>query len=124
MSEIKRPDWDDFFYLVDYPTGKLRCSKWFDENIKGRHFYDPKDAVVVFCDDNPELVLHEHEIQIWKHFDGPNTTHKALLINIEPIKQETCADVLRDLIKDCDGEGIKSLEGFYERAKAALEREK
>ena len=48
-------------------------------------------------------------------------THKALLIGVEPIKQESCADVLAEILEKHTGYDLGTL--MYKRAKAALERE-
>jgi len=51
-------------------------------------------------------------------------THKALLINIEPIKQETADDVLRDWLEYSSSRTIRHEEkDIRERAKAALSKE-
>lgn len=60
----------------------------------------------------------------WSMFEKPHKksphTHKALLINIEPIKKDAAEDVLRDLLAS---EEIFMSVDLYERAKAVLEIE-
>lgn len=38
---------------------------------------------------------------------NPNSTHKALLIGIEPIKKETAEDIVRDIVDGDIGIGLK-----------------
>lgn len=53
--------------------------------------------------------------------------HKALLINIEPIRQESCADVLKDLVHRFHPDDYSGTDEdvfkIIKRAKAALKRE-
>lgn len=57
----------------------------------------------------------------WTKNEHIDASHKAILIKIEPIKQETCADICRDLLDPAwDSSSLNSLQ---DRAKAALERE-
>lgn len=61
----------------------------------------------------------------FEHAKMDHHTHKALLINIEPIKEETCADVLRDMIETSKAhEYINTSDNapWIKRAKAALDR--
>ena len=82
MSEITKPD----FAYDDESADWLYCKEvnyWFNENIKGKHFYDPKDAVEVFLrrriKGSPHMLIATTDQCSWD-------TDKALLINITPIK--------------------------------------
>ena len=90
--------------------------KWFNGNIQGKHFYDPKDAVEVTCYKSIHTTWHATEI------GHELTTHKALLINISPIKQETCIELLRAISDNWDS-GKPFEESLATRANAALKRE-
>lgn len=52
----------------------------------------------------------------------PKATHRALLIGIEPIKAETCAELLAELLNTPQDECTPN--NWEARAKAALERER
>jgi len=54
-----------------------------------------------------------------------NYTHKALLINIEPIKKETAEDVLRDMLENMHklDKEYKIPPGWLNRAKKVLSRD-
>jgi hypothetical protein len=56
------------------------------------------------------------------HMRGMTAVHKALLINIEPIKiKDTAEDVLRDFIVDWETNRGESPISLYDRAKKVLE---
>lgn len=59
----------------------------------------------------------------WNDEYAINLTHKALLINIEPIKEESAEDILRDIFnqyKDMSGGDIR--EDWAARARKLLEK--
>lgn len=57
----------------------------------------------------------------WNADSAINLTHKALLIDIQPIEKESAEDLLRDFLGSDDAMRIED-ESFLERAKAALEQ--
>lgn len=62
----------------------------------------------------------------WVTHELESRTHKALLINIEPIREDTCADVLREMLNTMGNDADRYTpygEDLASRAKAALERE-
>lgn len=74
------------------------------------------------------------ETKVWcslRKSYGVDDTHKALLVNIEPIKQESCADLLAEAVEleipivsqDEDINKLRKINLWRKRAKAALERE-
>lgn len=123
MNKIERPDWlgnaidimnvtkRPYHFDADY------IDEWFTANLEGKWIVSPDDLV--------DLIGYEHG---YEHDYGFNFTTskestgdlKAYLIksSIEPIKQETCRDVLAALLEDasvpCD---------WTTRIKAALSRE-
>ena len=120
IKKIERPDWMKMWAR----PGKFTNSydEWFDENIKP--FNDALESAVEvncakFSDDwnCSEYILPTDE---W--------THKALLINIEPIKQETAEDVLRELVAKSyptfGNDTMAADKDLWDRAKAVLESEK
>lgn len=119
IKKIERPevaDWEESMWF----------NLWFDDNIKSKHFYDPKDVVEVYCwrakNDKKSWLADQHD-NITETYSDWGATYKALLINIEPIKHETCADVLRDLLAKDRAHMELDNRSLLKRAKAALERE-
>ena len=90
---------------------------WFDDNVQPIN--DALDNAVEVSgearqDTDGLWAMHEMVVgEPLKHHK-----YKALLINIEPIKQETCADVLREVLLN---NRLRPAEA--DRARAALERE-
>ena len=76
---------------------------------------------------------NDGDFDIWwtDNQDIDGCEKKALLINIEPIKQETCADLLAEAVEleipivsqDEDINKLRKINLWRKRAKAALERE-
>jgi hypothetical protein len=105
--KIERPNWyiDYDFYSRDH------FDKWFNENVEPINEMLSKGIEVY----NWEEVWHP---KLDAYDDKP--TSKALLINIEPIKQETAEDMLRRILDDPDN-NIKPI--YYDKAKKLLEEE-
>lgn len=118
--EIKFPDWVD--YLTEQGTEadrkdyafQKRINDWFKENVEpinkllreGVEVYGQPGSML-WSDNN----LHTH-------------THKALLINIQPIKQKTREEKLEDALKDfveAYPHFDKSLQPQFLKAKKLLE---
>lgn len=129
MKKIERPDWESLnFDIVQTSadgssfilTPKDRLDKWFDEYV------DPVNKMI----DEAVEVYQKRPCTdgLWyPAMHKESYTHRALLINIQPIKQETCADVLRDFLTVKDDVYGSSVYGpwkyLFERARLALERE-
>lgn len=98
IKKIERPDWKNL--PLNLKPGSMQWSanaasidKWFDEHIKPiNEALD--EAVVVYGNKVHPL----KPIAIWSQ--GFTGTHKGLLVNIKPIKQESAADVLKDILTD------------------------
>lgn len=76
--------------------------------------------------ENAEEVFSNQTWQGWYPLGGPDDTPtiKALLIKIEPIKEDTAEDFLRDFIKDHEKIYGPTSGGIIDKAKAYLERKK
>lgn len=88
IKKIKKP----WFYQLGQVVSSDAIDKWFDENI------EPINKAL----DSAVEVYSSNDVD-WTTFqevDGGQTpdTHKALLINIEPIEQDTAEKILKDLI--------------------------
>jgi hypothetical protein len=123
IKKIERPDWIKLWAKPgDYCN---TYDEWFDKHVKPIN--DELDkAVVVYNDIRGPEKGHQ---KYWTRYKDDKTlreqSYKALLINIEPIKQETCADVLRAIIHDSEKMGDYVLTPQeIDRAKAAIDREK
>lgn len=87
-------------------------SQWFQRFVAPYEFYDPKDAVGVFGSLNDGTWAYgRNKIDV--------DTHRALLINIEPIKKDTAEDVLRDWLGNQD-RSHEQWQKLRARAKAVL----
>lgn len=89
--KIERPDWNGFFGISD----KLGVEAWFNDKVEpinkmlseGVEVFVPKD-------------FKDPDGGFWGKNKQSFDTHKALLINIQPIKKETAEDVLRDILEN------------------------
>lgn len=122
IKKIEKPVWS--VVAESYYDGKTDSyyyellDAWFAEKIQPIN--DALDKAVEVYSNNPDLDWTVPRIT-------ESDTHQALLINIQEIKQETCADVLRDYLElykhtneDFPDTDISRL---YNRAKRALERQ-
>ncbi len=109
---ITEKDFDRWFNEHVEPINRMLSEGievWSDDwgDFKGEHMWSDKEDSCVALNMN---------------------THKALLINIQPLKKETAEDVLRDLVSYCEEDGIPETAKcdptfkLYNRAKAILER--
>ena len=114
MQKIEMPNWGG---PVPYPVQRL--DSWFELNLKGKYIVDPADLVEVYSAGE-----FTNGASSWSKAYA-DCTHKALLIksSIQPIKQETCRDVLKALVA-CEHGPTTELWKVLDRAKAALDREK
>ena len=106
--KIQRPNWS---HMVTVDT----LDGWFDAHVEPINKMLEAGVEVYATRNRPEWLNNKFE----------DTPHKALLINIEPIKQETAADVLRDFVNDMSQyeHHTTQITPYIQRAKAALERE-
>ena len=125
MKKIEKPFWDRDVVTTDFLTGQQSrdLDQWFDEYIQPIN--DALDeAVEVYS--YPAQFDGELTVSWMKESNGKPNVNKALLINIEPIKQETSADVLRrwvNMYHRNDQISGKHFAPEIEKAVAALERE-
>lgn len=114
IKRIKTPDWADGHVVQDEDGELLDINEWFNKYVEPIN-RALEAAVEVYCwDEGNNWHAVEHDLGKF----APNNHSKALLINIEPIKQETCADVLRDWVA-----GGFDQSSLLARAKAVLEQE-
>jgi hypothetical protein len=116
IKKIGRPDWDELYFdgqgSTSHKDAYGRLDKWFDATLKDHYAVHKDDLIEIRGQNNKD-----HKLWCTDFKDAP---YKAYLIksSIEPTKQETCADVLREILQD-----YKSITyGQIKRAKAALER--
>jgi len=101
MKKIKRPDWKYIFRyykheLTEYAISELNI--WFDQNIEPLNEII-ENAIHVKGEYRKDRAFSDENGWAFdQSFATTRTTHKALLINIRPIKKETAEDVLRDII--------------------------
>lgn len=119
MKKIEMPNWP--LVVCGYSwVENLRA--WFDENIEGKYLVDKSDLVEVFS-----YKYTDDSNGNWSEkYDLLEDTHKAYLIksSIEPIKKESPADILKDLVNWLDQGSLSKHDNLYLRAKAALECER
>lgn len=125
MKKIERPDWDKLvWYMEQHQKIVSNLNVWFDDHIEPLN-KALDEAVEVYTDEH----FANESGRWWEYRAGvkpcKTDTHKALLINIQPIKHETCADVLRDIIEQDPIAKFEEdlLMPLIKRAKAALARE-
>lgn len=122
--KIKRPIW--YRAMLPYNLtneDSASCSeafdRWFDEQI---------EPINKLFEDAVEVRKFEHSL--WSTHaqsnwfsDENKCSHKALLIDIQPIKKETAEDVLRDMTKYVNSKPLSyghELHRIVKRAKAVL----
>jgi hypothetical protein len=118
MKKIERPYWHKVLPGHISRDQDNWLNNWFNVHIEpinkmleaGVEVYQERSFAETIWDTDPDA-------------NNMNFTHKALLINIEPIKQETAADVLRDIMYALEINNEELGEECLTRAKAALERE-
>ena len=87
--------------------------KWFDKYVEPVNKM-LADAIEVYrIESSPAYTLSP----------TPGDTHKALLINIQPIRKETAEDVLRCMLREREeNPNLVFQESWFQRAKAVLEK--
>ena len=107
--KIKKPHYDGF-----YPSlyGDTVFEAWYNEVCEPINKMLSEGVEVCGYVTEDHVSMHEN------HNAGSSDTHKALLINIEPIKQDSVEQFLKDIIQD---ENIESIGSLRSRAKKLLE---
>ncbi len=74
--------------------------------------------------DNAEIIYQDIH-GLWGNTNDASCDYQAILLNPQPIKQETCAEVLREFLEQYDDGRVltQRKKTMVEKAKAALERE-
>jgi len=95
MKPISKPDVDIAWFLIDpiMERRKNYFNTWFDERIR------PLNEMIEKGVDVQGIITDKYTSKptfIWN--DSSIATHKALLINIEPIRHESAIEVLRELV--------------------------
>jgi hypothetical protein len=122
MKKIERPIW--LYINKDKHSIQQVLDNWFDTHLKDHYAVHKNDLIRVYAKSQYPL----DKLDFWSgDFEG---THQAYLIksSIEPIKQETAEDILRDLYEAIDHGAIKTVDDVWQflrkrNAKAALSRE-
>ena len=118
IKKIERPKTDEFIHWIS-----KHFDDWFDTHIQ---------PINVALDEAVEVTGENYADDIgWlMGIDRDDSdTHKALLINIEPIKKETAADVLKEILREAQSPAVDDkpfrpgMLDLLSRAQAALERE-
>lgn len=117
--KIERPVWCEFVGTI--PTSiSYDLNKWFDTHVEPINKMLSKGVEVHKTSGSLKYCWLDKPIDAMGFVQGNYPTHKALLINIEPIKQETAEDILRD-VKD-----IKHISHYHvdivKRIEALLEK--
>lgn len=111
--KIERPLWYLWFGISGGHHDD--ADEWFDTHV---------EPINKMLDEAVEVYgMKAHGGNIWATKQHEDDSKKALLINIQPIKQETAEDVLRDWMKIIRGGSSWHAEKEIERAKAVLERD-
>ena len=81
-----------------------------------------ENAVEVFGE-KEHGIFSIHRLNKENPYSSFYNTHKALLINIEPIKEESAEDILREMISELDGPTTMiRLNELIKKAKAYLQK--
>lgn len=111
---IEEPDWKSFWNagLVRF-TAEAR--QWFFHNVEplNKMFEEGVEVTGEYCD------LSERNY--WNTIKKMDDTHKAILLNIQPIKAETAEDVLRSLLRQYDNGQTDSFYRSLKRIRAVLD---
>lgn len=86
MKQIERPDWLKMW--AQPPQFQNTYNEWFDEHV---------EPVNKLLSEAVEVFGYDTESSIWQkpdYHDLHQVTHKAYLIGIEPIKEETAEELL------------------------------
>ena len=104
---IERPDWG----RMGSPfLTKSTMNRWFEEKV---------EPINKMLSEGTKVEGYFTDSGYWI-YDISKPTHKALLINIEPIKKDTAEDVLRDFVEAWEGRSGFTGKELSQRAKAVL----
>lgn len=129
---IEKPDWRAPFGIkVADSMLPIILNGWFQSKVEPiNKMLAEGVAVNAFKITETMTDSEKQSVGMWTcgEWDDGRDTHKALLINIKPIKKETAEDVLRDIVglldPGCNLEGSKEYRiKQWKRAKAVLEEE-
>jgi len=110
--KIEQPDWHPLVHNLNSQNSVRSCMKWFVDNIAGKEFYDPKDAVEMFSCTG----------EIWhERLQPDNDIYKSLLINKELIENDSFQKLAQDI---ADNKKLIDVRHFQDRAKKLLEKSK
>lgn len=88
IKKIERPDWTHEEY------SRVKLKRWFDKHI------EPINAMLEGAVEVYANVPNDNKPVVWVlNGNLPDETHKALLINIEPIKKQTREERLEDVLR-------------------------
>ena len=90
--KIKRPKWNGA--MSEKSVGDCAYAVTQDLDYWFNTYVEPINKML---EDAVEVHTYKNDGVWYKVKEPVNPTHKALLINIEPIKKETAKDILRDL---------------------------
>jgi hypothetical protein len=118
--KIKRPDWEILNYQD--PRTWSAFDAWFDTHVKPINKMLEQGVEVTGWRLSEADVGAGDNIGEWTCGSGHDSrsTHKALLINLQPIKQETAEDVLRQCLEN--GNFVNNVDGWLvKKVKNVLE---
>lgn len=107
--KIERPLWEAL-PDIEADSWTVALNRWFQEKV------EPINKML----DEAAVVYGNGIKNVWSEGQLGHDTHKALLIQIEPIKKETAEDVLRYILKTYGKEHPDNQDDWRERAKAVL----
>lgn len=119
MKKIERPDWCEVLARCNPDTADISfLNQWFNEVIQPINKL--LDSAVEVYAPSREGKWDTNQITITCQPDS----HRAWLIDIERINNESCADVLKDMLNDISIEvgAQERMQKILDRAKAALAR--
>ena len=129
MKKIERPDWIELLTIsrekssCDCNGGPYKYIKSIDFNKLAAWFTDTIEPINKLIEDaKPVYGRDDGQSTLWTTITDRGCTHKALLIDVQPIEQESAEDVLHDFIKH--GDRLHMDDKLFDRAKAALDRSK
>lgn len=113
--KIERPDWKKEIWK---DLGSWRpLNVWFDQHV---------EPINKMLSEGVEITCHRNSFTSQDSWYATKNlyeaTHKALLINIEPIKKDTTDDVLREFIRLYQKGNYTTMSDIYHRALTILEK--
>ena len=122
MTKLKPIEKPQFYGAIGIPG--FEFDKWFDKYVAPLNALI-EGAVEVWSEAGWGGIGHSSNL--WGKEIRPSDTHKAYLIGIEPIVQESAADILKEWVERMECLHISKFVGneleMFDRAKAALARE-